>query len=552
MCGIAGIIAKQGNNVVPDVYNMLSCMINRGPDGIGISTGNRLVRSFSLTDLNLNQLNGDCVIGHTRLAIVGGADGLQPFRSCDGRLLLVHNGEIYNYKKIRKELSRSHNFKTDTDSEVLVHLLEENYEGDLVKALRKVVRKLDGVYALAIRDSNNIVLVRDSIGVRQLYYGKNSDIVAFASEKKPLWMVGMKDVRRVHPGYAVVFTNRSIKTVRLSPIINTRSSIRSMSVAIKDYITVLRDAIKKRIQDLERVGIIFSGGIDSVLIAKIAKDLGVHDLRCYSAGLMGSHDIKYSQKVAKYLDLHLKTKELTVEDIESLLPKIIEVIEDTNAGQVEVAIPVYAAVEIAHKDGLKVVLTGQGADELFGGYPWYKKIVEKHGYNAFHKCMMNDLRLLYKETLEREDKIAMAHSIELRVPYLDPRVIRLAMSIDPKLKIYGNDDNFGKYVHRNVAMQLGIPKSIAFRQKEAAQHGAGIHDVIDFIARRKGFTKELAMNAGYDFISNKRENLGSSQRYGYLFEDKGLWVVKDHVQMYLDYLVIKHGFTELETLQSYC
>lgn len=548
MCGIGGVISKLGEDVVPHVTNMLSCMANRGPDGIGIATRNRVMRSFDLSGLKLNELSGDCVLGHTRLAIVGGTCGLQPFKSCDGHILLEHNGEIYNYKKLRRELIDSHDFETETDSEVIVHLLEEHYNGDLVKALRKAVRKLDGVYALAVRDDNCVVIARDRMGVRQLYYGENSEIVAFASEKKPLWMIGVKDVHRVLPGHAVAFAKGKITTERLlKPPIEVRGKrIRSMSPAIARYKTALYDAVKKRLQDLDRIGIIFSGGIDSVLIAKIAQDLGIADLCCYSAGLIGSRDIRYSEKVAEVLGLRLKTKELTLSDVESILPKIIEVIEDTNAGQVEVAIPVYAAVELAHQDDLKVVLTGQGADELFGGYQWYSKIVESQGYDAFHRCMLNDLSLLYKETLEREDKIAMVHSIELRVPYLDPKVVRLAMRVDPRLKICGKNDEFGKHVHRELAQRLGIPESIAYRQKEAAQHGSGTHEVIDMIARKKGFTRELAVKAGYGSISQERERMGSSQRYGYLFGDQQMWIAEDHVQMYLDYLALKHGFTELE------
>ncbi|MFQ5969726.1 MAG: asparagine synthase (glutamine-hydrolyzing) [Nitrososphaerales archaeon] len=547
MCGIAGVMSKLGQDVVPHVTNMLSCMANRGPDGVGIAARNKVMRSFNFADLKLDRLSGDCVLGHTRLAIVGGACGLQPFRSCDGNILLEHNGEIYNYKKLRNELIRAHSFETETDSEVIVHLLEENYRGDLFKALRRTVKKLDGVYALAVRDDKGVVIARDRIGVRQLYYGENSEIVAFASEKKPLWMIGIKDVHRVLPGHAVAFIKGKIRTQRLlrRPIEVRRNRIYHMPKAITRYKTALYNSVRERVQDLDRIGIIFSGGVDSVLIAKIVKDLGIRDLRCYSAGLVGSHDIKYSEEVAEVLGLKLKTKELTVNDVESILPKIIEVIEDTNAGQVEVAIPVYAAVELAHKDGLKVVLSGQGADELFGGYPWYSEIVERDGYDVFHKCMVKDLLLLYKETLEREDKITMVHSVELRVPYLDPKVIRLAMHIDPRLKIH-NNDNFGKHVHRELAQQLGIPESIAYRRKEAAQHGSGIHEVIDMIARKRGFTRESAVKAGYGSISEKRERIGSSQRYGYLFGDEEMWIAEEHVQMYLDYLALKHGFTELE------
>ena len=115
----------------------------------------------------------------------------------------------------------------------------------------------------------------------------------------------------------------------------------------------------------------------------------------------------------------MEVNELSEQDVESIIPKIINIIEDDNMGQIEVAIPIYGAVNLAHKQGIRVMLTGQGADELFGGYSWYSKIVKKYGYEKIRDYMIEDLKLLYKETLEREDKITMSQSIELREPFLD-------------------------------------------------------------------------------------------------------------------------------------
>lgn len=552
MCGIAGVLSKIGRDVTPHVMNMLSCMLTRGPDGAGIAVRNSIAHSYKLSDLEMNQFSGDVALGHTRLAIVGGTCGLQPFRSCDGKIMVEHNGEIYNYKALRRELESRHRFVTRTDSEVIAHLIEEYYKEDLLKAVKRAVRRLDGVYAIAVRDEKSTVIVRDKLGIRQLYYGENKECIAFASEKKALWMIGVKNVHRVMPGFAVRFSEGNTKIEKLAepPVYPKGRKIVDAKTAIKAYRKALYRAVEKRVEDLDRVGIIFSGGIDSVLVAKIAKDLEVPDLRCYTAGIMGSHDLKYAQEVADQLDMHLQSNELTVSDIDGMLPKIIEVIEDTNAGQVEVAIPVYAAIELAHKDGLKVMLSGQGADELFGGYPWYTKIVEKQGYDEFHKCMVKDLLYLYKESFEREDKIAMAHSIESRVPFLDAEVVKLAMRIDPRLKIFDGNDVFGKHIHRELAEEIGIPKTIAFRLKEAAQHGAGIHDIVDIVARKKGFTKELVSKANYHSILSKREKVGSSQRYGYLFGDEDMWIAEHHVQMYLDHLAHKHGLMELENAQN--
>src|SRR5438105_2068548 len=155
MCGIAGVISKSGKNVVPLVRTMLSCMVHRGPDGAGIVADGRVTKSDSIKELNLAGVTGKSVLGHTRLAIVGGTCGAQPFRSCDGRFILEHNGEIYNYKALRAQIEKNnrHVLRTRTDSEIVVHILEEKFnEGGLIEAVKKTVAMLDGVYVLAIRD----------------------------------------------------------------------------------------------------------------------------------------------------------------------------------------------------------------------------------------------------------------------------------------------------------------------------------------------------------------------------------------------------------------
>jgi asparagine synthase (glutamine-hydrolysing) len=540
MCGIAGILSKKGENVVPLIEPMLSCMVNRGPDGAGVAADDLVILSDSFENLKYHKLSGCSALGHLRLAIVGGTCGQQPFRSCDNRLTIEHNGEIYNYKKIRRRLEKYHKFNTQTDSEVIVHLLEEHFakHNDLLYAIKKTVAELDGVYAIVIKDevTGTISLVRDKIGVRQIYYGENNSFIGFASERKALWKVGIKEpTKRVLPGHAIIITANSLLQefkVAHPPIHSSKIAYKTMASAVNAYEKCLLASMKKRTQDFDRVGIIFSGGIDSVIIAWLAKKM-VREVTCYTGGVKDSSDVAFARHIAKKLDLKLRVNELSQDEVEQIIPEVIDVIEDTNAGQVEVAVPVYAAIKLAHEDGIKVMFTGQGADELFGGYSWYTKVVEKEGYQKLRDHMTEDLLLLYRETLEREDKITMAHSIEMREPFLDMSVIRVSMQIDMKLNVKSGDDIFGKHVHRRLAQKLGVPRNIAYRIKEAAQHGSGMHGVFDAIARKHGFD-ETTISPRYLDILSSREKIGSSQRYGYLFENEKMWIAEPHVQMYLD------------------
>ncbi|MEO9296359.1 MAG: asparagine synthase (glutamine-hydrolyzing) [Nitrososphaera sp.] len=541
MCGIAGVLSKDGANVAPVVAMMLSRMAKRGPDGAGLATEESIVRLGSVQALAAASVRGTSVLGHSRLAIVGGTCGSQPFRSCDGRLTVEHNGEIYNYKELRKELEGRHRFTTDTDSEVIAHLLEENRHGnDFLAAIKKTAARLDGIYALAIRDerTGTIALVRDTVGVRPMYYGENDRLVAFASERKGLWEAGIKEpTRRVLPGHALLISSDgklSQVPVASVPAVNAAPSITMMDAAVDAYEKVLVRSMEKRTQDIERIGIIFSGGIDSVLVAYLASKM-VPEVVCYTAGMEGSSDIDHAKEIAGRLGLELHAKELTQAEVERLVPEIIDVIEDSNAGQVEVAIPVYCAIQLAARQGMRIMLTGQGADELFGGYSWYSRIAAREGYDVLRRRMADDLMLLYKETLEREDKISMAHSVEMREPFLDRDVIATSMDIDLHLNVR-KGDLYGKRVHRRTAQKLGIPKDIAFRPKEAAQHGSGVHAAIDAIARYNGFSEE-SVTAGYLQALASKEKVGSSQRYGYLFEkEQKMWIAEPYVQMYLDSL----------------
>jgi asparagine synthase (glutamine-hydrolysing) len=544
MCGIGGLISKDSTDIIPLTKTMMISMNKRGPDGTGLFVDKKVYQFESPEKIICNTSNNKLALGHIRLAIVGDKTHIQPIQSCDGKLVMEHNGEIYNYKMLKERLQKDHTFVSNTDSEVVIHLLEHYYKengfSNLLDAIKKTVADIDGIYAIAIKaqQEDKIYLVRDRLGIRPLYYGQNNDVIGFASERKGLWKIGIKEPTfSLLPGHCVILSDKISSPIKIAePPVSSNQipTISNFDEAVSAYKKALYNSIKKRSQDLSRIGIIFSGGIDSVLVAKITKEL-VPNVTCYTSGIAGSDDIKFSKIIADELDLDLKINELDIKDIENMLPKILNIIETTNTTQAEVSIPIYGALKLAAKDGLRVVFTGQGADELFAGYPWYVQIFAKYGTQKLREYMIQDLLLLYKETLEREDKLAMSNSIEMREPFLDSSVVRTATNIDLNLNIADQNDVFGKRVHRELAIQVGIPKYIAYREKQAAQHGAGIHGILSHIAEKNGFTKKMITREYIESIS-KREKLGSSERYGYLFDNKISWNSAPWVQLYLDRL----------------
>lgn len=510
MCTICGHFQRGGTIPSNDIYDMLKKMEHRGPDTHGVYLDGAVHRAADLAELKEVLLGPSGIaLGHSRLRIVGREPVTQPFGSCDGALVMIHNGEIYNYQKLRPLLQRDHRWQTTSDSEVIVHLLEETYRGDLLDAVKKVVGLLDGMYAFAVTDGKSAVAARDPIGKKPLYYLENGSTTYFASEKKALWN-GRDLPKRLNPGDLLHMDQSGTRVQEGVHLPVPQIDVVDFGEAVDRYKNALTRAVQKRLVGLQedRLGVIFSGGIDSVLIAKLLQREG-KNLVCYCTGTEDSGDIVAARSVAEDLGLELKTAIIDEERVEALLPEVIRNVEESGLLQVEVAIPMYLAAKMAAEDDIRVMYTGQAADEIWAGYPWYSDVIAEHGYLRLHERLWEDLNYLYTDTLEREDKLTMAHSIELRAPYLDRDVIRTAMRVSPRLKIQGEADNLRKRVHREAAVQLGVPPYLSYRVKDPAQSGSGIHGIVREIARRNAGRVDPEL-----VRMNLRRDKGSLYRYG--------------------------------------
>lgn len=192
------------------------------------------------------------------------------------------------------------------------------------------------------------------------------------------------------------------------------------------------------------------------------------------------------------MNLPLRTKVIDVDDVKRYLIPVLDAIEEFNIMKIGVGMPAYIAAEMAYEDNLKVMLSGQGADELFGGYNRYLKFYEEKGERA-QEDLKKDILNLYHVNLQRDDAVTMANSIELRVPYLDPDIINIAMNIPMKYKI-NKDDTLRKCILREVGAELGVPEEIVKRPKKAAQYGSGIHKML---------VKKVLKDESFKNIQNK-------------------------------------------------
>ena len=510
MCTICGHFVNNNKIKSTDIYDMLVKMRHRGPDTHGVYLDGKLTKVDEVDELKENLSNESHIaLGHSRLRIVGSEKMTQPYLSCDGKLALIHNGEIYNYQKLRTLLYKQHEIKTSSDSEIIVHLLEEVYQGDLLDATKKIIGLLDGTYSLAVTDGESIVVARDPIGKTPLYYITNGNVTYFASEKKALWN-GKDTPHRLNPGDILSINNSSAEVSEGFHLQFPQIDIVDFRDAVESYKDALIKSVKKRLTGLieSQIGVIFSGGIDSVLISKLLQREG-KNIICYCTGTEESGDIIAARSVAEDLGLELKTTIITEAMVEDILPEVIRNVEESGLLQVEVAIPMYLAAKLAAEDNIRVMFTGQAADELFAGYPWYKDVLNDFGYVRLHEKLWEDLILSYTDTLEREDKLTMAHSIELRAPYLDKYLIQIVMRMSPRLKIQDKNDTLRKTVHRQAAVELGIPPYISFRAKNPAQSGSGIHEIVEKIAKRH------ISGIDHDLVNeNINRDKGSIYRYG--------------------------------------
>ena len=437
MCGICG-----GFNV--NVSQMLHVIRHRGPDGIGIFE------------------NGHVSIGHTLLSIVG--TGKQPFYGCHQGFTVVCNGEIYNYKEIIKKL-KEHKFQTTTDSEVIVHLIEENYTENLIDAVKKCMMQLDGDYAFAVHYRGEVVLSRDPYGVKPLYISDN----CFSSERKSLRPISKK-IATLKPG--------SIMSHGSEPkeYLNFQNYKRRINRPIEDLYEALTNSVEKRTRDL-KVGLLFSGGIDSSLIAGIVDKID-RDAILYTVGMPGCKDFESVKEVADSFNSELIIKTIPKKKLVDYLGKVIYAIEDYNPMKVSIGVPIYVACEAIKNNGLKVALTGQGADELFAGYSRYLSMSK----TKLEAELLRDISNIGEANLQRDDAVSMANSIELRLPYMDSDVIGIALALSVDLKI---NNGRRKYILKSIAKKMGLPESIINKSKKAIQYSSGVEKAIRSLAKQE-------------------------------------------------------------------
>lgn len=464
MCLIGG---GMGRGLRERFITMILTGKHRGPDSFGVWTDEGFLKSLDFSDLG-EIPDGRIGLLQCRLGMTGSKEYTQPFFN---RFTLVHNGEIYNHPQLRAFLEgRGVEFESDVDSEVILRLLEHLLEKGLSirEAVKKAMKMLEGDYAVAFSDGERIYLFRDPVGIRPLYYSPSG---FFASEKKVLWAIG-EEALPVSPGELVTISRGGVRRERLFSMAELKRKGMMEGLALKSLGKVLEYSVRVRCG--KKTGILFSGGLDSSIVALLASKYS--DVVLYTAGTENSQDLQWARKASEDLGLELREHVFAEEEVEEALPEIAFAIEEPNPMNLAIGIPLYFATRLAREDGVKVLLSGQGADELFGGYAKYLERPE---------LMERDLMDLGERNLARDDKIAMLNGVEGRYPFLSMPVVLSALNTPLELKIANGTR---KLILRKLALSTGLPEEIALRDKKAAQYGSGAQKVMERIAKRRNLT----------------------------------------------------------------
>ena len=455
MCGIAAVYGAQPNG---ETERMLGRLVHRGPDDAG-------------------EVHVDGAwLGHRRLSIVDVDGGHQPFANAAGDVWLVGNGEVYNHEDVRATLEPGH-FATRSDNEVALHLLDERGPAGLAE--------LEGMFAFLVAgDDGRFIAARDAVGIKPLYWAEHDGQVRFASEMAAFAPGWMPYVEAFPPGChwtpeggleryasAVPETGEGAPAARAvwsdapEPPEEALAATREILIA----------SVQRQMMGDVPVGVFLSGGLDSAIVAAIAArylEQRGEQLQTFAVGTEGSADLIAARVVSRHLDTEHHERLYDSREAVSALPDVVRAIEHFDPSLVRSAVPNFLLADMT-AEHVKVVLTGEGADELFAGYEYLRGFEDAMSLQGE---LMRTVHGLHNINLQRCDRVTMAHSLEARVPFLDRQVIAFAFGLPMAWKLSAPGELEKRLLRR--AFSGWLPDEILWREKAEFGDGSGAKDVL--------------------------------------------------------------------------
>jgi asparagine synthase (glutamine-hydrolysing) len=492
MCGIIGVfdLKSDPDKLRPQVLEMSKKLRHRGPDWSGIYCGEK------------------AIIAHERLSIVDPQSGGQPLFSKDRRLILGVNGEIYNHREIREKYKDQYEFMTLSDCEVILALYNDKGKDFL--------DELSGIFAFVLYDEVNdcYLAARDHMGIIPLYTGWDiNGNLYFASELKALEGICRK-IEVFPPGH-YLFSRSGDLTKWYQRDWVSYDSVKDETSDIGQLRDALEKAVHRQMMSDVPYGVLLSGGLDSSIISAVTKKYAARrietddskeawwpQLHSFAVGLEGSPDLAAAVKVADHIGTVHHEIHITVQEGLDAVRDVIYFLETYDVTTVRAATPMYLMARVIKSMGVKMVLSGEGADEVFGGYLYFHKAP---GPREFHEETVRKLSKLYLYDCLRANKALAAWGVEGRVPFLDKEFLDVAMRINPADKMAGNG-KIEKWILRK-AFEDYLPDKIVWRQKEQFSDGVGYAwiDTLKAMTSAK-VSDEMMASARYMFPLNTPRN----------------------------------------------
>jgi len=492
MCGIvcAFDLKQNSDDLRPQILEMSKRIRHRGPDWSGI---------FS---------NDKALMGHERLAIVDPTSGNQPLFSEDGRYVLAANGEIYNHKELRQQFEGKYKFKTASDCEVILALYQEKGPA--------FVDEMNGIFGFAVYDTqeDTYFVARDHMGIIPLYMGWDQHGTFYvASELKALEGVCTK-IELFPPGHYLSSSDEAPVQWYTRDWMEY-DQVKDSNTNIEDIHDALAAAVRRQLMSDVPYGVLLSGGLDSSVTSALAKLYASKrvesddkqaawwpQLHSFSVGLEGSPDLAAAQKVADHIETVHHEIKFTIQEGLDAIRDVVYNLETYDITTIRASTPMYLMARAIKSLGIKMVLSGEGADELFGGYLYFHKAPTA---KDFHEETVRKLDKLHQYDCLRANKSLAAWGIEGRVPFLDKEFMDVAMRINPKDKMI-NQERMEKWVVRK-AFEKYLPESVAWRQKEQFSDGVGYNwiDTLKEVVEAAVSDEQMA-NAQYRFPKQTPQN----------------------------------------------
>ncbi|MCW4000288.1 MAG: asparagine synthetase B [Candidatus Bathyarchaeota archaeon] len=456
------VLDKNGDSVVTRVLDALQSFDAGQVSHFGVVTPKRCVLEKPLGIINRQGLETSAMLGYisSRPAVSSNYEFQQL-----GDTAAAFEGRIY--KPLSKTALTEQLGKTPSHCEA---------------SLQTLIEQADGDYAFWMLREGWIAAGRDPIGVQPLYYGENRDVAAYATNKTALWQLGIEEPQSFPPGTLGFadkdgFKFKPVRTLSYNPPRQV-----SLDEAADQLLTLLTESLRRRVAGLEKAAVAFSGGLDSSLVAFLAKKLGVK-VQLLHVSLENQPETEEAIQAAEALDLPMSVHLFKDSDVEAALPHVVELIEEADPVKAAIGVPFYWTAQKAAEAKYRAVLAGQGADELFGGYQRYVNEHCSGGAEKVARTMFGDVINIHQSNLERDLKITGSFDVELRLPFACYELAEFALGLPVECKIEAKADTLRKLVLRKAAQNAGVPSLIVVKPKKAVQYSTGINDAVKRIAK---------------------------------------------------------------------